>query len=512
MKSPHKYNRKWLVAGLVLITAVFSADILFPLGVITPFLYVLIAITAFFVSAPDAIVLASVATVANVLAYALAPSVPIPEWMIALGRGASVFATWLLIVTGIHFHKRNRATIATIRESNERRRLALEEAERAQRDRVKELRLLTDAIPMLIAYLDASQQFQFVNASYEMAYDVPLDNIIGRSFAELVGSDVYGRLQRHFEAVLQGKRVQFEEQLFRPDGVHWWLFQLLPRTDEQQRVIGFYSLVTDITGLKNSQVEVDLQREALAMFNRRGAANEMAAALAHEMNQPLSTVAVYSGRLVELLRQGKADPDDLLQAMELMHEEAIRAGQIVKRARAMVDDKPIQPELIDPTELLDSVHKICSTRAAAARVLVQLEVASEAAPIYADRVQLQQVLVNLVSNAIEATQGLPQERKRVTVEAATADSGSEFTVVDSGEGLNAERLERMFEPHFTTKPDGLGIGLNIARSIVETHGGKLIASPNSAYGMTFRVVLPAAPPDRLFQETSENLPLLIRSD
>src|SRR5262249_8638063 len=152
----------------------------------------------------------------------------------------------------------------------------------------------------------------------------------------------------------------------------------------RQQIVGFYSLVTDITSLKRSQVEVDLQRETLAVFSRRGAANEMAAALAHEMNQPLSTIAVYSGRLPQLLPQGTADPDDLLQAIQPIHEEAIRAGQIVKRARAMVDDKPIQPSFIEPTEFLESVQKICSTNAAAAHVTIHLQVADDSAPIYAD--------------------------------------------------------------------------------------------------------------------------------
>jgi len=504
-------NRRWLIVGLVCLVIAFTIDVLFPLGVNAGYLYVIIAISAFFVSARDAIVLASAATAANVLAYCFAPTVRFAEWTVAFSRGASVLATWLLIITGIHFHKNAQAVIATIRESNERRRLALEEAERVQRERLTEVQFLTDAIPMLIAYLDSSQRFQFVNASYESSYEVSLENIIGRTFEELVGHEVYERLERHIGVVLQGKRVQFEEQLFRPDGVHWWLFQLLPRVDEHQRVAGFYSLVTDITGLKRSQVEVDLQREALALFSRRGAANEMAAALAHEMNQPLSTIAIYSGRLAQLLSEGKADADDLLQAIELIHEEALRAGQIVKRARLMVDDKPIQPMQINAAELLDSVQKICSTRAASARVSVNLKILSHQAPIYADWVQLQQVLVNLVSNAIDASTGLPRDRRRITITASTSDEGAELCVIDAGDGMNAEQLQRLFEPHFTTKSDGLGIGLNIARGIVQTHGGTLTATPNSRLGMTFRVDLPLPPSSRAFPNDSEILPLLTKS-
>src|SRR5262249_55520973 len=156
---------------------------------------------------------------------------------------------------------------------------------------------------------------------------------------------------------------------------------------------GFYALLTDITGLKRSQEEVDLQREALALNNRRGAANEMAAALAHEMNQPLGSIAIYAGRLIELQTEGKLKPDDIVPALEFIREEALRAGEVVKRARQMVDDKPLQRTTIDTVELVDSVKKICSTRAAAEGVSIDLDLPPVPPSVYADRVQLQQVLV-----------------------------------------------------------------------------------------------------------------------
>ncbi len=511
MQLTTQRSRQWLFVGFTGLAVVFTIDVMFPLGVNTAHFYELIAICAFFLTARDAIVLASVATTANVLGYSLAPAVDFPEWMVALTRGASVFATWLLIVTGVHFHKQSQTVIAALRQSNERRRLALESAEQARRERDRGLRLVTNAIPMLIGYVDRDERFQFNNAAFQEAYGVTPDHIVGRTLQEVAGEGAYSRLQPYVASALRGKRVQFEEQMVRADSVRWWLFQLLPRRDEQQQVVGLYVLVTDITGLKHSQEEVDRQREALALFSRRGAANEMAAALAHEMNQPLSTVAVYSGRLVELLRQGKADPHDLLDAMELMHEEAIRAGQIVKRARAMVDDKPLQPTLIGPSELLDSVKKICSTSAARAQTEIELEVAQGMEPVYADPIQLQQVLVNLVSNAIDASQGLPRARRRVVVAASSGEQGAEIAVIDSGHGMSAERLARIFEPHYSTKPEGLGIGLNIARSIVRTHGGELSATPNSVHGVTFRVVLPPAPAEPLFANDAENLPLLSKS-
>ncbi|MGL4512677.1 MAG: PAS domain-containing protein [Lacipirellulaceae bacterium] len=500
-------RQRGLFAGLLCLVGVFVADVTLPLGALAGVAYVIVVISAFFFSARDAFVLATVATLTNAVGYLLAPPIDLPAWVVATLRGATVFTTWMLIVTGIHFHKQSRAVIAAIRESNERRRTALEDAERVQRERLLELQTLTDAIPMLIGYVDSSQTFRFANAAHEDAYGVPPERVNGRAFRELVGDAMYRRIEPQVAAVLRGKRVQFEEQMIRGDGVYFYLFQFLPRIDESGAVIGFYTLVTDITGFKRSQEKVDLQREALALSNRRGAANEMAAALAHEMNQPLSSIAIYAGRLIELQREGKLKADDILPALAFMREEALRAGEVVKRARLMVEDKPLQPTRIDAAELLDSVKKICGTKAATEGVAVEIELPTAAPTVYADRVQLQQVLVNLVSNAIDASTGQSRERRRVVIGFDSDDTGVHFTVIDFGSGFASGEGDRVFQPHYTTKPDGLGIGLTIARSIVGMHEGRLWAETNTDCGVTFHVTLPPPPTD-LLDRTADELPLI----
>lgn len=624
MRHEGKSSHLWMGVGAACLAAVLVADVRWPIGAVIGHAYVIVALSAFFISARDAIVLATLATTANVVGYAVAPSPPIPEWIVAASRGASVFTTWLMIVTGIHFHKQSQTVIATIRRSNDRWRLALEgaelafwdldvaanrftvdeewvrrmgypaadasmsverleslvhpddlplnrqrwhdhvegrtprfeveqrfrssdgswrhlvtkgrviardesgrvlrvsgthldvteayelkeKAEQAQRDRLEELQLLANAIPMVIGYIDAEKRVQFANVALERAYDLPTRDIQGARLADLVGAEAYSRIERHIKAVLDGRRVQFEDQVVRSDGVWFWLFQFLPRTDPSGAVIGFYSLMTDITGLKRSQAEVDLQREAVALFNRRGAANEMAAALAHEMNQPLGTIAVYSGRLIELLEADRASRNEIREVMELIKSEALRAGQVVKRARMLVDDRPIQPVMVDAAQLLESIQRICGAKAAIERVAIETRVQSNAAAIYGDRVQLQQVLVNLVSNAIDASAGLPEQRKRVLVTAEVDATGARLSVSDLGTGLSGGDNDRVFRAHYTTKRDGLGIGLNVAHSIVTTHGGKLWVTPNGGPGATFYVTLPPPPVDDLLATTTEKLPLL----
>ena len=498
----------WLFAGSTILVVVFLVDVSYPFGVFMGYIYVIVAITGFFASAREAIALAAAATAANVLGYCLAPPVDLPVWIVAGSRLASMFTTWLMIYTGLRFHRQTQQVLATIAASNERRRLAQEQAARAQREHLEEMQLVTNAIPMMIGYLDDQERFQFINAAYGDTYKLPLESILGKTLAEIIGELEYNRLRPHVSAAISGKRVQFEEPVIRPDGVHWFLFQFLPRKDEQGRTLGFYSLVTDITGLKQSQEEVDRQREALALSNRRGAANEMTAALAHEINQPLGTIAVYSGRLLELLEAGEADTNDLFRALGLMYEEALRAGKIIKKARAMVDDKPLEPVHVDARQLLESVRTICSAKAATEGVKINLHLENNSHPIYADLIQMQQVLTNLVFNAIDACEGLPEQRKCVSISVATSDNGSEITVVDHGKGLPHDELDRIFAPHFTTKPNGLGIGLNICRSIVSMHGGSLWASPNKSHGVTIHIQLPNGPDAAPFERYLEAFPLV----
>jgi signal transduction histidine kinase len=163
---------------------------------------------------------------------------------------------------------------------------------------------------------------------------------------------------------------------------------------------------------------------------------------------------------------------------------------------------------VDAAELLESIQRICGAKAAIERVAIETRVQSTASAIYGDRVQLQQVLVNLVSNAIDASAGLPEQRKRVVVTAEVDATGARLSVSDLGAGLSGDDNDRVFRAHYTTKRDGLGIGLNVAHSIVTTHGGKLWATPNAGPGATFDVTLPPPPVDDLLATTTEKLPLL----
>ncbi len=606
MSSDSNTNRTWLTAGTLMVGAVFLTDISLPLGVVTGPLYVLVSLCALRASARSAIVLGAIATVANVVAYGLAPAVGIPEWMVGASRVIAVCTTWLLIVIGLHFHQQSQLVITKLQENIARLRLASEaaelgfwsndlstgdvifderwvgmlgyrpeevqytaawydglihpndrsdvelawrkhlsgqtdsfevehwlmakggnwrrilskgrviardaagtplraagthldvtltrelerQAERALHDRYRELQLVTDAIPMMIGYVDADERFQFSNSAYEQAFGLSPDEIKGMDLLELVGTSTYQQLRPFVAVALRGERVQFEEVVTVVGGTYWWLIHFLPRVTDDGCVLGFYMLVTDVTGIKQSEQEIDRQRKALALHTNRSIANEMAAAIAHELNQPLATISVYASELVRSLRNGSDEPEELERALSLIDQESQRAGQIMRKVRELVDNRKPNTSSTDVRTLVESVRQICEFRARSARVRIEICLDELVDSINADWLQLQQVLVNLVNNAIDASRDVADDRRQVAIEVSSGIEGVHIRVIDRGHGLPGPHWKRIFTPYFTTKPDGLGIGLNICQSIVAAHGGKLWATENQNGGATFHVLLP----------------------
>jgi PAS domain S-box-containing protein len=600
------HNRLWLVGASVLLTAVFLIDIWLPLGVISGSLYVLVSICALRASARSAIVLAAIATTANVVAYGLAPTVGIPEWMVGASRVLAVCTTWQLIVLSIYFHRQSQLVIAQLVENEARVHLASEaadlgfwgndlstgdlifderwvgmlgyrpheveytaawydglvhpddrsdvelawrkhlsgqtdsfevehrlktrdgswrrilskgrvierdaagtplraagthldvtltrelerQASQSLRDRYQELQLVTDKIPMMIAYVDTDERFQFNNCAYERVFRLAVDAIKGMHVCHVLGVQTYNQLQRFFVAALRGDGVQFEEVVTLAGEARWWLVHLLPRTNSEGNVLGFFMLVTDVTGIKTSAAEIDLQREALAIHTNRGVANEMAAAIAHELNQPLATISIYASELTRDLDAGSVEPRELARALAFIHQESQRAGQIMRKVRESVDHRKPKMEVTDVRKLLESVRQICDVRARSARVAIDVCIDEGADHVHADWLQLQQVLVNLTNNAVDASADVADERKQVVVRASSEPEGLHICVIDRGHGLPGPHLKRVFAPYYTTKPNGLGIGLNICQSIVAAHGGKLWASENETAGATFHLTLP----------------------
>jgi len=244
--------------------------------------------------------------------------------------------------------------------------------------------------------------------------------------------------------------------------------------------------------LARQEAERALQRSRteLAHFNRVSTMGELAASLAHELRQPLSGILTNAQAALRFLQSGNAQVDEVRGAMEDIVEDDRRAAAVIQRLRDLLTKREPSRTILDLNAVIRSVAELLGSDAVIRRVQVSLELALDPLPVCGDRIQLEQVVLNLMLNGLEAMTDCTDRERILLVRTEREDSRAEITVVDAGAGLPQGAEERVFEPFFTTKPAGMGMGLSIARSIVESHGGTIRATSNAGHGATFVLVLP----------------------
>lgn len=250
----------------------------------------------------------------------------------------------------------------------------------------------------------------------------------------------------------------------------------------------------DITDRKQAEELLRQQQEKLQMTSRLITIGEMASTLAHEMNQPLAAIANYTKGCVRRLRSGNWNAAELLAALEKTGAQAERAGRIIQRVRSFVNKR--EPAFIacNVNEVIRGVVALIEIEAETDSVVLTTELAPELPPVHADPVMIEQVVLNLAKNAIEAMREIPAGSRRLDIRSSsdTANDAVEVAVSDSGPGIGPDFEQNLMVPFFTTKPRGMGLGLHICRSLLEMHGGRLRASRNPAGGTTFSFTLPVA--------------------
>jgi len=259
-------------------------------------------------------------------------------------------------------------------------------------------------------------------------------------------------------------------------------------------VAKYVGTIHDITDRRRAEDEARVLQERLTHFSRLSTMGEMAAGLAHEINQPLSAIATYAQACQRLMRMPDPDVEDVTGALEQINAQALRAGEVIRRLRNFVKNREVKREPVDCTRLLEDLQTLADTDARLHNIRLRLDCEIGVPTVYADPIQLQQVILNLVRNAIDAMVEVPEERREVLLMSRrTPDDEVEITVADRGTGLAPEATEHLFNPFFTTKASGTGLGLAISRSIVRAHGGRLWHTPNEDCGVRFHFTLPVSP-------------------
>ena len=254
-------------------------------------------------------------------------------------------------------------------------------------------------------------------------------------------------------------------------------------------------IAIDISARKKAELEVQLQREELAHLSRVTMLGELSGSLAHELNQPLTAILSNAQAAQRFLARDPADLDEVRAILADIVAEDKRAGEVIWRLRLMLKKGEVQHQPLGMNNIVQEALRLVSSDLVNQGVTLRFNLAPDLPTVHADRVQLQQVLLNLVMNACDAMAGSVPEDRRITIcTTLTADNFVRVSVADHGAGIAQEALEQVFEPFYTTKSHGMGLGLAVCRTILTAHGGKLWATNNPGRGAAFHFELPVNSP------------------
>ncbi|RTM02020.1 MAG: GAF domain-containing protein, partial [Bradyrhizobiaceae bacterium] len=365
---------------------------------------------------------------------------------------------------------------------------AQEEARRAEH----EFRLSFDLIPAQAWRTSADGRLEFANKRWHDYTGIPQD---GRSLEEawpdVMHPDDLGKIRATWRYMLEtGLPGELEARVRRHDGEYRrFLLRGSPMRDDGGRIIKWHGTNTDIQEMARAAEA----QEALARASRLTAMGELTVSIAHEINQPLMAIVTNAATCLRWLGDGHVDVTEARRAAERIIGLGHRAGDVISSIRAMARKTTPRTGPVDLNGAVVEVLQLMRGVLERHGVLAVTELSPGIRPAFGDRVQIQQVLLNLIMNGIEAISSAAGAQRLITVRSAMNDQGFiEVRVTDTGVGIDPGAKDRLFDAFYTTKPEGVGIGLSICRSIIEQHGGSLSAHPETPSGATFQFSLPPA--------------------
>jgi PAS domain S-box-containing protein len=299
-------------------------------------------------------------------------------------------------------------------------------------------------------------------------------------------------VRREVDRVAKGKYdFDVELRLLLPNGLVKYLHVRSHRVESASGDEEIVGAVMDMTAAKGAQEALQAAQAELAHVNRVTTIGQLAASIAHEIKQPITAVVTNASAGLLWLAAQPPDLDEIRDAFDRVIKAGNRAGQVIGRIRALINKAPPRKDDLEINEAILEVIALTHGEMVKNGVSLQTQLAAGLPLVQGDRVQLQQVMLNLIINAVEAMSGVNEGARELLIGTGQdAPSGVLVAVQDSGPGLNPEGFDRLFDPFYTTKPDGMGMGLSICRSIVEAHGGRVWASRNGVRGVTVKFALP----------------------
>jgi PAS domain S-box-containing protein len=289
----------------------------------------------------------------------------------------------------------------------------------------------------------------------------------------------------------EGREVDHECRLVMPDGAVKHVHVVAHGVRDRDGRLEIVGAVQDVTRQRRSEEELGKLHSDLTHFARVASIGALTASIAHEVNQPLAGIVANSNTCLRRLASDPPDVEGARAPARRAIRDAVRASEVISRLRALLSRRPPVVEPVDLNEATREVMALSRSELRRGRTVARPELAEDLPLVLGDRIQLQQVVINLLRNALEAMSDVEDRPREIVIRTARGDDDRVWlSVRDSGVGVPPEEAERLFDAFYTTKPDGMGIGLSVSRSIVESHGGRLWAMPNDGPGATFVFSVP----------------------
>ena len=349
--------------------------------------------------------------------------------------------------------------------------------------------------PTMFFMVDADGKILLVNPFGAQQLGYTVDELLGRSVLDVFHEGDRLSVQRNVAECIDrlGTAMQWEFRKVRKDGTVIWVRESARAVRGPKQGTTVLVACEDITEAKRAEEALVQARAEIEHVTRVTTMGELAASIAHEVNQPLAAICTNAGALLRWLARDPAEVDEAREATRRIVRDAARAGEIIERVRALARKSPSRKESLNVNDVLHDVIALTRAEAVKSGVSVEAELAPNVPRVMGDRVQLQQVALNLIVNAIDAIGRTTDGPRQVVVRSARdGPNGVVVTVADSGLGVDPEATPHLFDAFFTTKAQGMGMGLAISRSIVESHGGRIWATENRPRGAAFHFALPAS--------------------